>query len=81
MILGMHNGLMEETLRLAKETKLSAVEVCEAAGIKRRWYYRFLAGDFHEPGVNKILRLHRVLAEAKRGRLRPQKETVGEAAA
>lgn len=54
--------LVKETLSLAKQTNLAVSEICKAAGVKQRWYYRFLAGDFQDPGVNKILRLHSVLS-------------------
>lgn len=59
---GMDN-LLEETTRLAKSTKLPVKAICEAADVKPRWFYRFIAGDYEDPGVGKITRLHKVLSE------------------
>lgn len=57
--------LVQETRRLAKASKLPVTAICKAADVKPRWYHRFLAGDFKEPGVNKITRLYQVLSENK----------------
>lgn len=55
--------LLAETLRLAKETELSVEEICRAARVGRRWYYRLLAGDFDDPGVRRVQRVHNALAD------------------
>ncbi len=60
------NDLMTETMDLAKSADLPVADICQAAAIKPRWYYRFLAGDFKDPGINKIMRLHKVLSDQKR---------------
>lgn len=54
-------NLVDETICLAKASTWPVTEICQAAGIKPRWYYAFLAGRFADPGVNKVLRLNRVL--------------------
>lgn len=58
--------LVSETRRLAKASKMPVDELCAAAKVKRRWFYRFLAGDFKEPGVGKISRLYTVLTEVSK---------------
>lgn len=55
--------LVNETRQLAKASKIPVSDICEAAQIKPRWYYRFISGDFKDPGANKIARLHQVLAD------------------
>lgn len=61
-------NLLEETLRLAREAKLPVPEICRAAGVKQRWYYRLLNGDFEDPGVRRIQRLHDALRSANETR-------------
>lgn len=60
----MHENLVEKTVRLAKQSSRPVSEICRAAGVKQRWYHRFLAGDFSDPGVNKVIRLFGVLSES-----------------
>ena len=57
--------LVHETRDLAKASKIPVSDICKAAQIKPRWYYRFISGDFKDPGANKIMRLHQVLASDK----------------
>ena len=56
----MHD-LVSETLRLARQSNLTVAKICKAAEIKPRWYYKFVAGEFSDPGVNKVLRLNKTL--------------------
>ena len=50
----MSESLLQETLRLAKESGLSVTEIQLGTGLKGRWLYRLLDGDYADPGVNKI---------------------------
>lgn len=54
-----------ETQRLARKVDMSVADICKAADIKRRWYRKFLAGEFSDPGVNKVLRLNAALKKTK----------------
>lgn len=58
--------IVAETQRLARDTNLTVAEICKAANIKPRWYHKFLASEFKDPGISKVMRLHRALAERKR---------------
>ena len=60
----MHD-IVIETQRLARKSGLPVDEICKAADIKRRWYHKFLAGEFSDPGVNKVLRLNAALKKTK----------------
>lgn len=57
---GMAN-LINETVQLAKSTTMTVAEICRAAQIKPRWYHKLIAGEFKDPGFNKVTRLNRVL--------------------
>ncbi len=57
----METDLYSETLRLARESGESVPDLARATGLKQRWLHRLLAGDFNDPGVRKIERLHRHL--------------------
>jgi hypothetical protein len=60
------DSLLQETLMLARATELPIPKICREAAVKERWYRRFIAGDFTDPGVNKVERLNRVLKQHKR---------------
>ena len=53
--------LLEATIALARETDRNISAVCRAAGVSRRWFYRFRDGDFDRPAMARVIRLHRVL--------------------
>lgn len=57
----MSETMLLETLRLLRETDIPIVEICRETETKSRWLHRLMAGDFADPGVNKIERLHRYL--------------------
>lgn len=38
-------------------------DISHGTGLKPRWLHRLKAGDFEDPGVNKIEILHRYLSE------------------
>lgn len=50
-------SMLEETLRLVRESDESPHQIAKKCGLKPRWLYRLLAGDYADPGVNKIQRL------------------------
>lgn len=50
--------LLEETIQLARASSESANQIAKNCGLKPRWLYRLLDGDYTDPGVNKIQRLH-----------------------
>lgn len=53
--------IVQETRKLAKASKLPVADICASAQVKPRWYFRFVAGDFKDPGANKISRLYEFL--------------------
>lgn len=57
-------SLLQKTLRLLSERTYNPDELCREIGVSRRWLYRLQAGDFEDPGVNKIEKLHQLLASA-----------------
>jgi len=57
----METDLYSETLRLARESGETVPDLARATGLKQRWLHRLLAGDFQDPGVRKIERLHKHL--------------------
>ena len=59
------NDLLSETLRLARDCDAPVVDVCRVAGVKLRWYYKFVAEEFTDPGVTKVERLNRALKNMK----------------
>ncbi len=63
------SDLMTETMRLARECEWPVAAVCQAAGVRPRWYHKFIAGEFSDPGVTKVERLNKALKTL--GRERP----------
>jgi len=57
--------LVSETQCLARNSSMTVSEICKAAGIKSRWYHKFIAGEFKDPGVSKVQRLHEVLKDSR----------------
>lgn len=55
------NNIVNETRRLARKSVMTVSEICSAATVKRRWYHKFVAGEFKDPGISKVLRLNRAL--------------------
>lgn len=53
--------LLEKTKALAIERAYQKTAVCKAIGVSIRWLDRMLAGDYADPGVGKIERLHEIL--------------------
>jgi transcriptional regulator with XRE-family HTH domain len=55
------NELAQEIKQLIKASGKPIAQICKEAEVKPRWLYRFLAGDFKDPGFTKIQRLYRAL--------------------
>lgn len=62
---GMNENLLDTTLSLFRASKASVPEISRATGLKVRWLQRLRAGDFDDPGVRKIERLHAFLVAAE----------------
>lgn len=50
--------LLEKTLGLLRATPIPLATICQEADVQIRWLHRLIDGDFSDPGVNKIERLH-----------------------
>lgn len=50
--------LLQTTLDLLKRSGLSVERVSKDTGLGKRWLYRLIDGDFKDPGVSKIEKLH-----------------------
>ena len=57
----MTETILNETLRLIRESDIPLTIICRDVEVKPRWLHRLLAGDYADPGVNKIERLNRYL--------------------
>lgn len=57
-------NLLERTKALARTRLYDRSTVCAELGVTTRWLHRLLAGDYQDPGVNKIERLHELLSQA-----------------
>lgn len=53
--------ILAETIEMAKASGLTARQICARADVGIPWYSRLIRGDFTDPGVCKIQRLHAVL--------------------
>lgn len=54
----MKTTLLEQTLDLIHNSGESLPAIARATGVNQRWLRRLVAGDYAEPGVNKIERIH-----------------------
>ncbi len=61
IFLTMKKTLLQETLTLLRKSGLSSPQVTAGTGLKTRWLNKLLAGDFTDPGVNKIEKLNAFL--------------------
>ena len=52
--------LLEKTKALSIERGYCKTKVCRELGVSIRWLDRMLAGDYADPGVGKIERLHAI---------------------
>jgi len=57
-IAGMAKTLLQETLILIADSGLSSPQIEAGTGLKTRWLNRLIAGDYADPGVNKIEKLN-----------------------
>ncbi len=58
--------LLSTTLHQLRETSEPLSHLCRRAAVKERWLRRLMAGDYEDPGVNKIERLLRCLEDSRR---------------
>lgn len=56
--------LLDSTKELARTRAFDRAQVCREIGVSTKWLTRMLNGDFDDPGVNKIEKLHQLLAAA-----------------
>lgn len=57
--------LLEDTLKMLRETSTPYTEISTKAEVSLRWLYRFADEDFNEFGVLKVQRVYDVLSEMK----------------
>jgi transcriptional regulator with XRE-family HTH domain len=76
----MDSDLFTETIRLAQASDLSTAELARETGLKERWLYRLLRGDFQDPGVRKIEHLHKYLVAREGPEPQPTTARAGAAA-
>lgn len=55
--------IVQETRSLAKASKIKVSEICKAAQVKPRWYFKFISGQIKEPGAGKITRLYQLFKD------------------
>lgn len=55
--------MYEKTLELIAESGKTPAQLAKETGLKPRWLYRLIAGDYEDPGVNKIEKLYKHLAD------------------
>lgn len=55
--------LLKRTMNLLSKSKLSTIDICNGANVKPRWLNRLKAGDFDDPGVNKVERIYKLLSK------------------
>jgi len=53
--------LYKETMKLVRKSRLPIQDICDATGLKIRWYYKLLEGHFADPGVKKIQKIYNFL--------------------
>ena len=61
-------NLLDDTLRMAAESGLSAPALAAKAGVEVRWMYMILADQIPDPSVRKIQRVYDALAHRHRHR-------------
>ena len=59
--------LLERTMTLLKNSDKTVTVICQDTGISRRWINYLKAGEYSDPGVNKIEILYNYLS-GKRAR-------------
>ena len=57
--------LYEETLKLIKDSDMSAPDLARATGLGTRWMYNLYQGKYEDPGVSKIETIHKYLKRKK----------------
>lgn len=54
-----------KTLAMIDASDQSLLTIAAATGVKPRWLYRLVAGDYNDPGVKKIEALYHYLKARK----------------
>lgn len=52
------NDLFSTTMEMLKQTHVDHKTILRETGLGRRWLGRLIDGDFNDPGVKKIQKLH-----------------------
>lgn len=60
-MLSMNKDLYNQTIDLAKSTKLSPKDICASLKVTERWFYKFISGEIKNPGVHNVQQLHDLL--------------------
>ena len=60
-IAAMNDTLLSKTLRLLETTQIPVAVIASECDVSVRWIYRLRAGDYDDPGVNRIERIHAFL--------------------
>lgn len=58
----METDLLTETQHLFEVAGVAIPEISRDTGLKQRWLHRLFKGDYQDPGVRKIEKLHRYLS-------------------
>lgn len=62
----MKKTLLDRTIDLIHESDFNVSRMCADLDISTRWYYRFMRGDFDDPGVKRIEKIHDYLLKQRR---------------
>ena len=57
--------LYEKTITKLTESKIPLMQVAAGSNVGYRWLCRLIAGDYSDPGVKKIQRIHNYLSTEK----------------
>ncbi|CAK0742733.1 hypothetical protein CCP3SC15_1210005 [Gammaproteobacteria bacterium] len=51
-------NLLDETMELARVSRLPVSAICEAIGVTPRWHHKLMSGKIKDPSVRRIQRLY-----------------------
>lgn len=60
------NDLFQATMSMLRATAVSPRQISDDTGLGYRWLMRLKGGEYSDPGVNKIQKLHDYLAQSKK---------------
>lgn len=58
--------LYSKTMGMLEVSHQTPTQICKATGLGRRWLIRLMQGDFGDPGVKKIQKLHDYLLRSSK---------------